>query len=32
VWTRADSFWDAVEGRVVAGAVKAFKAPARLAS
>ncbi|WP_157412871.1 hypothetical protein [Aeromicrobium sp. Root236] len=30
-WVRADSFWDAVEGRVVAGAVKAFKAPARLA-
>lgn len=29
-WARADSFWDAVEGRVVAGAVKAFKAPARL--
>ena len=30
-WVRADRFWDAVEGRVVAGAVKAFKAPARLA-
>jgi len=30
-WARADTFWDAVEGRVVAGAVKAFKAPARLA-
>ncbi|VXC34129.1 hypothetical protein [Aeromicrobium sp. 9AM] len=32
LWVRADSFWDAVEGRIVAGAVKRFKAPARFAS
>lgn len=30
LWTRADRFWDAAEGRVVSGAVKAFKAPAKL--
>ncbi|MEJ7634576.1 hypothetical protein [Aeromicrobium sp.] len=32
IWVRADRFWNAAEGRVVAGTIKAFKAPTRLAS